>query len=147
MRKLIYLLLLFPALAFSQAQTEYQIKNDTVQIKKSVTPAVGNMLVCVDTFGDYVTVQGFAGALDSVATSGATISPLVNTAFHITASGTISILTLTFPAGITGNWLIGTFDQAVTTLTNSGTGSGTVTLVAPTKGLTHIYQNNGGNWH
>lgn len=84
---------------------------------------------------------------DSIAATGATISPSVRTTHVITSAGTITSATLSFPAGTTGDWIIVVFNKAVATLTNSGTGAGTVGLVAPLLGTSKTYVNIGGNWY
>jgi len=62
MKKTILILFLLPLLATAQVTHYYSIKADTVRIKKSVTPSIGNTLVCIDTFGDYVTGSAGGGS-------------------------------------------------------------------------------------
>jgi len=93
--------------------------------------------------------QSFVGTpiKDTIAATGATISPAINTTHVITSSGAITSATLSFPSGATGNWIIVIFNKAIATLTNSGTGAGTVGLVAPLLGTSKIYVNIGGEWY
>src|ERR1017187_4586259 len=105
MRKLGYtiagflLLTLFAYLGYRASPSVwdyYPINADTIRIKSTVAPTVGNVLVAIDTFGDYVT--GTTAAIpifgipikDSIATTGATVNLAVNTSYVVTASSSIS---------------------------------------------------------
>lgn len=85
--------------------------------------------------------------VDSIAATGATVSPAVNTTHVITSAGAITSATLSFPAGTTGNFINVIFNKAISTLTNSGVGAGLVSLVAPSLGTSKLYVNIGGNWY
>ncbi len=85
--------------------------------------------------------------LDSIAATGATISPAVNTTHVITSAGAITSATLSFPTGTTGDWIFVIFNKAVATLTNTGTGASLISLVAPLLGTSKLYVNIGGNWY
>lgn len=84
---------------------------------------------------------------DSIAATGATISPAINTTHVITSVGAITSAILDFPSGNTGDWIFVIFNKAVVTLTNSGTGSTLVSLVSPLLGTSKLYVNIGGNWY
>jgi hypothetical protein len=84
---------------------------------------------------------------DSIAATGATISPAKNTAHVITSAGAITSATISFPSGTTGDWILFVFNKAIATVTNSGTGSGTVGLVAPLLGTSKTYVNINGSWY
>ena len=88
MKKTVFIAIFFFAqiVVFAQALHPYNIKADTIRIKKSVTPTVGNVLTCIDTLGDYVTAP---------------------------ASGGGSGWSLTGNAGLLSNNYIGTNDSAV----------------------------------
>ena len=71
MKKILLISLLFCAQLIVSAQVKhyYQIKADTIRIKKSVTPIVGSVLMCIDTFGDYVSVLDTSGGGIGIDTS------------------------------------------------------------------------------
>lgn len=106
----------------------------------------GYVLTTNGTTADW---QPFTGEpiKDSIDATGATVSPAINTTHVITSAGAITSATLSFPAGTTGNWIIVVFNKAIATLTNSGTGSSTVSLVTPLLGTSKTYVNVGGNWY
>jgi hypothetical protein len=74
MKKILFIFcfLLITLSNFAQSSTYYQIKNDTIRIKKTVKPTIGNVLVCIDTFGDYVTAPFTASAWGLNGNSGTT---------------------------------------------------------------------------
>ncbi len=113
----------------------------------TTTPAAGNVLTALTDNGSLSWQPLFnTPTQDSIAATGATVTLPLNGTKVITSAGAIVSATLAFPTGVTGNWIVAIFDQAIGTITNSGTGSGTATLVAPLKGTSKVYVNIGGNW-
>lgn len=76
MRKLLTIFLFVPAFAFTQVTHYYQIKADTIRIKKNVKPNIGNTLICIDTLGDYVTTAGGIGTTGPTGPTGASGGPI-----------------------------------------------------------------------
>jgi hypothetical protein len=84
---------------------------------------------------------------DSIAATGGSPTFTVNSSYVITSAGSITTATFNFPTGKTGDWILVVFNKAIATVTNAGTGSGTIGLVAPLLGTSKIYLNIGGNWY
>ena len=88
---------------------------------------------------------------DSIATTGATVTLVANTVQVIQASGMITDVTITFPAGVNGDEITLIFAQAVLGLTINGTGTGTITeLLIETQlgdGGSRTFKNRNGLWY
>ena len=119
------------------------------QALKIDIPSKGEGKVLTSDANGLASWQTFVGTpiKDSIAATGATISPAINTTHVITSVGAITSAILDFPSGNTGDWIFVIFNKAVVTLTNSGTGSTLVSLVSPLLGTSKLYVNIGGNWY
>ena len=69
MKRILFILLALPFFSIGQVKNYVEMRADTVRIKKDVTPSVGNTLVCIDTFGDYVTSYGTQYLRDSISST------------------------------------------------------------------------------
>jgi hypothetical protein len=158
MRSLIAIVFFVPYLAWSQGSVPpascavkygYQINTDTVQIKSKIAPAVGMTLTVIDTCGNAVWARPatvYTDTVDSIATTGATVSPSYNDMISVYASGSITC-TVAFPAPVLNAHVAVVFNRAAT-ITPSGTGTGPVsTFTSGAIGTTYYFHTDSGlNW-
>jgi len=127
-------------------------KNDTVYLRNNIVfsdlPGELGMQLTYGPNGNAIWEGGLE--LDSIATSGATVTLLANTTHIVTASGAITNCTFNFPAAQTNDEIVIHLMYDIALLTFSGTGISTITT--PVRANTklsgvRIFHNYGGNWY
>ncbi len=89
---------------------------------------------------------GYTSNFDSISITGATVSLASGTTEIIASLTTITDVTLAFPSGVTDNQITVICQFPVTTLSVSGTGSGTIKQTSLLAG-SRTFKNIGGNWY
>lgn len=87
---------------------------------------------------------------DSISATGGNISLSLYSTHVIICTSTVTAVTLNFPSGNTGDWLLVLFNASFgsASITNTGTGSGTITTTQPSaRCISKTYINIGGNWY